>query len=100
MSIIHAVVRKGRVETDQPVPFADGTRLTILPEAEAVPACEAHWKDTPEAIEAWLKWLDSLEPLEFTEEEKAALEEDREARKTWEKEHFNEHADRLAKLWR
>jgi len=99
MSMIHATVRKGRVETDQPVPFAEGTRLTISPEAEAVPACEANWKDTPEAIEAWLKWLDSLEPLEFTEEEKVALEKDRAERKAWEKEHFNERAERLEKLW-
>jgi hypothetical protein len=34
---------------------------------------EEEWSDSPEAIEDWLRWYDSLEPLEFTPQEEADL---------------------------
>jgi hypothetical protein len=33
--------------------------------------CEEDWSNSPEADADWLAWYDSLEPLEFTPEERA-----------------------------
>jgi hypothetical protein len=35
----------------------------------------------------------------MTDEEKTAIEADRQARKEWEKAQFNEHGDRLRSMW-
>ncbi len=43
--------------------------------------------------------MNEIEPFEMTDEERAAIEADRQARKQWEKGRFNEHADRLRSLW-
>ncbi len=40
-----------------------------------------------------------IEPFEWTEEERAAHEADRQARKAWEKAHFDERADKLRRMW-
>jgi hypothetical protein len=39
----------------------------------SVGASEQDWSNSPEAIADWLAWYDSLEPLEFTAEERADL---------------------------
>lgn len=97
MTILKAIVRNGRIETDQPVNLPDGTELRIpLPDS----ALEGDdWDNTPEGIEAWLKWYDSLEPLIFSDEERAALEVDRQARKEWESAHSTEYAEKVRRLW-
>ena len=101
MNAIKAVVRNGRIETDEPINLPDGTELVIpLPNASSAPEePQEEWDDSPEGIEAWLRWCDSLQPLIFTEEELAALEVDRRARKEWEKAHFAEYSDQLRRLW-
>src|SRR5439155_9451172 len=73
MSIIKAVVRKGKLETERPIDLPDGTEL-LIPIAETSSENEEGWDNTPEGVAAWLKWYDSLEPLIFTEAEKAAWE--------------------------
>lgn len=58
--------------------------------------------DTPmtaDEISRTLAAMDSIEPLELTEEEEASIETDRQERKQWEKDHFNERAAKLAKHW-
>jgi hypothetical protein len=74
MTTIKAIVRAGRIELKEPIDLPDGTELTIplpgLPETLGMR--EEDWSDTPEAIDAWLHWYDSLEPLEFTPAESAA----------------------------
>jgi hypothetical protein len=76
MTSIKAVVRDGRIETREPIDLPDGTELTI-----PLPDCgmplglrDDEWPNTPEAIEAWIRWYDSLEPLEFAPSERAAWE--------------------------
>ena len=97
MTILKAFVRDGRIETDQPIDLPDGTELHIpIPESASG---EAAWDNSPEGIAAWLKWYESLEPLIFTDEERAALEADRQARKEWDKAHFEQYAEDLRKLW-
>ena len=95
MNAIRATWKDGQIIPDGPVDWPDGARLLVEPD----PVAEEESLDTPEAIADWLKWYDSLQPLIFTEEERAALEADRQARKEWEKAHFNEHAEKLRRMW-
>ena len=43
--------------------------------------------------------MEKIEPFEMTDGERAAIEADRQARKEWEKAQFDEHADRLRRIW-
>lgn len=101
MTNIRTVVHDRRIEVPAPENLPDGTEVLIelVPVGEKIGLEESEWDDSPEGIEDWIQWLDSLEPLIFTEEELARIEADRQARKEWEKKHFFEHADKLAKLW-
>jgi hypothetical protein len=76
MTMIKAIIRNGRIEVDEPIDLPDGTELTIpIP---ALPTTlglrDEDGSDSPEAIENWIRWYDSLEPLAFTAEERAAWE--------------------------
>ena len=96
MSAIKAMVRNGRIETDRPLDLPDGTELLVLrPQSE-----EDDWDNTPEGINAWLKWYDSLQPLVFTDGELETLKQDRMARKEWELTHADERAEKLRTLWK
>lgn len=71
MATIKAVVRNGRIETNEPLRLPEGTELLIpVPESSADESDA--WDDSPEGIAAWLAWADSLEPLIFTDAERAA----------------------------
>jgi hypothetical protein len=99
---IQATVIDGRLVIDQRLDLPDGTKLVIpLPSspADETPACEAGWSDTPEAIEAWLEWYDTLEPLIFTPEEEAALAQARAEQKQLEKARFIQEGDRLREIF-
>lgn len=98
MQSIKAVVRNGRIETTAPIDWPEGTEVMVsLPQSEV--SEEQDGIDSPEAITDWLNWYDSLEPLIFTEDELAAMQADRKARKDWEQAHFDERADKLARSW-
>jgi hypothetical protein len=64
MTTIKATIRNGRIEVDEPIDLPDGTELTIpLPVLPApLGKRDEDWSDTPEAIEAWIRWYDALEP--------------------------------------
>lgn len=98
MTVIKGVVRNGRIETNEPLDLPEGTELLIpLPTRLAD---DDGWDNSPEGIAAWLKWYASLEPLIFTDEEKAAWEADRVARKAWEKANFDDYTDSLTRMWK
>jgi hypothetical protein len=46
--------------------------ITALPATLGIR--EEHWSDASEGVEAWIRWYDSLEPLEFSPEERVAWE--------------------------
>jgi len=98
MTTIRTIVQDRRIEIPAPDDLADGTEVVIelTPASETTEVDEDEWDDSPEGIEAWIKAVNALEPLIFTEHELAALEADRLARKQWEKDHFFEHSDKLA----
>jgi hypothetical protein len=69
---------KGRIITDCPVDWPDGTHLRVFRvfsedaglSAEIL-AAEAEWDDSPEGIEKWCRAVGALEPVVFTDEERA-----------------------------
>lgn len=100
MATIKATVCDGRLELDEPLDLPDGTVLRIpLPNDDLV-AEDDDAPMSPEEIERVLAAMDAIIPFERTPEEEARLEADRLARKEWEKANFNEHADKLAGMWK
>jgi hypothetical protein len=79
--LMKGIVRNGRVEVDKPINLPDGSEVTIAGPVSNSGAADADeedgWDNSPEGIAAWLRWYDSLQPLIFTEEERAAWEADR-----------------------
>jgi hypothetical protein len=72
MTTIRAIIRNGRIEVDEPIDLPDGTELTIpIPVSPSLGIRDEEWSDSPESIEAWIQWYDSLEPLEFTAQDRA-----------------------------
>ena len=101
MTTLTAIVRNGRLELPRPIDLPDGTEVEIrLPESEET---DANQEDdgpmTPDEIARTLAAMDKIEPLEMSDEERAALEADRQARKAWEKAHFDAHAEKLQRMW-
>lgn len=95
MSTIAAVVRNGRIESKEPLCLPEGTELKV-----SALGSDDGWDTSPEAIEARIAALESLEPLIFTPEERAAWEAAKHERKEWEKAHFDEYSDKLIRMWK
>ena len=95
MITVTAIVRNGQLELAEPLDLPDGTEVEIRmpgpPASDAGP--EGDGPMTPEEIARMLAAIDRVEPFEMTEAEYAALEADRQARRAWENEHFDQHAD-------
>ena len=101
MTTMRAIVRKGQLELATPIDLPDGTEVEVLlPEPPGTHrGSEDEGPMTAEEIAQTLAVMEKIEPFEITEQERAALEADRQARKEWEKAHFDEHADRLQRIW-
>ncbi len=98
MTTIAATVRDGRIEPDEPVDLPEGTALRIsVPDGEVL--SEEEEAADPACIARDLALMDGFEPLQMTDAEIAAWEADRQARKEWDKAHFFERADKLARMW-
>jgi hypothetical protein len=77
MNAIRAVVRNGRIETDEPLNLPEGTELVIPlpdPSGNGAEDYEEGWDTSPEGISAWLRWSEGLEPLTITPAEEADAE--------------------------
>jgi len=74
MEMIHTVIQNGKIIADAPPDMADGTPIKFnvevdRPETEKWGMDESEWRDDPEAIEEWCRWIDSLEPIDFPPED-------------------------------
>jgi hypothetical protein len=100
MTTMTATVRNGRLELPRPIDLPDGTEIEIrLPEQTASDAGQDDLPMTPDEIARILAAMEKVEPLETSDEERAALEADRQARKEWEKARFVAHAEKLQSFW-
>jgi len=81
MNAIRSVVKNGRVEVDAPSDWPDGTPVRVELGLNGPAEYDDESPETPEEIEAWLRWYHSLEPILMTPEEEAAWEADRKMQK-------------------
>jgi hypothetical protein len=98
MSAIRGIIRKGQVIMTEPADLPDETEVEIIP-VGLMGSTDEEGAMSPDEIARTLAAMDEIEPLEMTDEERAAIEADRQARKEWEKARFDERADRLRGLW-
>ena len=97
MSTFKGIIRNGQVIVIGPTDLPDGTEVEILP--VGLFPVDDQVQVTPDEITRTLAAMEKIEPFEMTDAERAAIEADRQARKEWEKAHFDEHADRLRRIW-
>ena len=97
MSTLKGIIRNGRVIVIGPTDLPDGTEVEILP--VSLSALDDEGQVTPDEIARTLAAMEKIEPFEMTDGERAAIEADCQARKEWEKAHFDEHGDRLRRIW-
>jgi hypothetical protein len=83
MATMTAIVRNGQLELPRPINLPDGTEVEILLPEPAGAGCgsEDDGPMTPEEIARVLAAMEKIRPLEMTDEERAALEGERRARK-------------------
>ena len=74
MHAIKAVWTNGQIVPTGPVDWPEGSQLIVEPIAEKIGLDESEWSDSPEAMADWAKWIRTIEPLEYTDEEFADLE--------------------------
>jgi hypothetical protein len=101
MNAIRGVVKNGGVILDNPAELPEGCRVVVelLTDEGSLGIREEDWQDTPEAVADWLRWYDSLEPLEMTPKEEAEWQAALQAQKECEKAIFAEHAEKLRRMW-
>src|SRR5262245_2303999 len=88
------------VKLDEPVPLPAGKVRVVVEEFAAsnqgtVLMADDASSDTPEAIEAWIRWYDALEPVEFTEAERAAWQAARQEEKQFELDQWQKRSQRV-----
>jgi len=95
-------VHNSSIEIPANEKLAEGTEVyvQVTPLEHSIGLSECDWDDSPEGIADWLNWLDSIEPLNFTEQEIADIEANRHSQKLWEYQMFSAHADKLAQEWK
>jgi hypothetical protein len=77
MNAILSVVKNGRVEVDVPPDWPEGTPVRVELGLNGQTKYDDERPETPEEIEAWLRWYHSLEPIVMTPEEEEAWAADR-----------------------
>jgi len=99
MDTIRTTVTNGRIDVHVAADLPDGTEveIRIFPTSVDYKPGDVIQDETPEAIEAWIKAVRQLEPLLITPEEQVAWDAAAAQQKRWDKDHFFDRVDRLAK---
>jgi hypothetical protein len=102
MKSIKARWKKGRIVPEERVNLPEGCRLLVKPLADEdnFGIGEEDWEDTPEAIDDWLRWYESLEPLKMKQSDWERWEAAMKAQKEFEKANFEKRARKLEKFFR
>ncbi len=76
MNAIKSIVKDGRVSLDAPPDWPEGCAVIVEPipaAGEKIGIDESEWRDDPASLADWDAWIKTIEPLEFTPDEDAAL---------------------------
>ncbi len=76
MHAIKAIWTKGQILPIEPVNWPEGSELLVepVPPAEKIGLDEAEWRDDPQSITDWIAWVDTIQPLELTAQERTEME--------------------------
>ena len=80
MNAIRATWTNGRILPAEPVNWPEGSELLVQPVAagEKIGLDEADWREDEESIAAWVAWVDTIEPLTLSDDERAEMDRHRE----------------------
>ena len=80
MHAIKATWENGRILPSEPVDWPEGIELIVEPleSAEKIGLDESQWRDDAQGIADWVAWVDTIEPLVLSDQERAELERYRE----------------------
>ena len=80
MNAIRTTWENGQILPSEPVNWPEDIELLVEPlaTAEKIGLDEAEWQDDAESIAAWVAWVDTIEPLVLSDEERAELDQYRE----------------------
>jgi hypothetical protein len=75
MNAIRATWTNGRIVPAEVVNWPEGMELLVEPVSmsERVGLDESDWRDDAEALADWEAWINTIEPLEYSDEERAEL---------------------------
>ena len=76
MHAIKAVWKNGRILPSEPVDWPEDSELLvepIMPNEEKLGSTEDEWGDDPASIAAWEAGVRSIEPPEYTDQERAEM---------------------------
>lgn len=96
MIALRGKIKDGQVVLDQPADLPDDT-VVIVTAASAV--AEDDGPMPPEEIARALAALDTIEPFDLSDAERAAIDADRQARREREKAQFAEYSEKLRRIW-
>jgi hypothetical protein len=99
MSAIRGKVTGGKIEIPAPPDWPDGLEVEVRPADEEFGCTEDEQGDDPESIAEWLAWYDTVQPLILTPEDEARWAAARQAQKEYELSKWDEHSEKLRKMW-
>src|SRR5258708_1955651 len=75
MNAIKAIWTNGQIVPAEPVDWPEGSELLVEPmlPSEKIGLDESAWRDDAEALADWEAWIQTIEPLEYTDEERAEM---------------------------
>jgi hypothetical protein len=76
VNAIKATWINGQILPAEPVDWPEGSELLVEPLAspEKIGLDEAEWRDDAQSIADWVAWVDTIEPLLLSDEERAEME--------------------------
>src|SRR5271167_1498002 len=76
MNAIRAVWMNRQIVPAEPVDWPEGSTLLVEPisSSEKIGIDESEWRDDPQSITEWIAWVDTIEPLVLSDEERAEME--------------------------
>src|SRR5688500_14544165 len=76
MNAVKATWINGQIVPAEPVNWPEGSPLLVAPApaTEKLGLTEEEWRDDPASIAEWVAWVDTIQPLILTDEERADME--------------------------
>ena len=76
MHAIKATWINGKIVPGEPVDWPEGSELRVEPlvSSDKIGLDESEWPDDAQSIAEWIAWVDTIEPLVLSDEERAEMD--------------------------